>query len=91
MAQVAAQTPLVTVEENTIAGGFGSAVLEGLAQRSGPAVKVLRLAIPDSFVEHGNTALLLDKVGLSADKIASQVAGWLQASAARPDGEKITS
>ncbi|MBI4248904.1 MAG: 1-deoxy-D-xylulose-5-phosphate synthase [Elusimicrobia bacterium] len=92
LAQVAAQTPaLVTVEENTIAGGFGSAVLEGLAQRSGPAVKVLRLAIPDSFVEHGNTALLLDKVGLSADKIASQVAGWLQASAARPDGEKITS
>ncbi|MBI4374912.1 MAG: 1-deoxy-D-xylulose-5-phosphate synthase [Elusimicrobia bacterium] len=83
--QAAAQTPyLVTIEDNALQGGFGSAVLESLNQATeslGPArtdaVRVLRLGLPDKFVEHGAPHLLYDSVGLSASKIADRVAHWL--------------
>ncbi|MFI5363659.1 MAG: transketolase C-terminal domain-containing protein, partial [Elusimicrobiota bacterium] len=71
----AAKTPrLVTVEDNVLPGGFGSAVLEALAP--GEAA-VLRLGLPDGFVEHGAPHLLYDIVGLSAPKIAERVAAWM--------------
>ncbi len=44
---------VLTVEENVVAGGFGSAVLELLADRDLFGVQVKRLGIPDIFVEHG--------------------------------------
>jgi 1-deoxy-D-xylulose-5-phosphate synthase len=59
---------LVTVEENVLAGGFGSAVLE-LLEQNGVNVAVRRLGIPDSFVEHGSRDLLLAEVGLTTDSI----------------------
>ncbi|MFI5330141.1 MAG: 1-deoxy-D-xylulose-5-phosphate synthase [Desulfobaccales bacterium] len=59
---------VLTVEENVLAGGFGSAVLELLADR-GLAVAVKRLGIPDIFVEHGAPAILRQKYGLDADGI----------------------
>ena len=59
---------MLTVEENVLAGGFGSAVLELLADR-GLAVAVKRLGIPDIFVEHGAPAILRQKYGLDADGI----------------------
>ncbi len=59
---------VLTVEENILAGGFGSAVLELLADR-GLAVAVKRLGIPDIFVEHGAPAILRQKYGLDADGI----------------------
>ncbi len=65
---------LVTIEDNVLQGGFGSAVLEALGSREN---KVLRLGLPDKFVEHGAPHLLYDAVGLSAPKIAEQVADWL--------------
>ena len=46
---------LVTVEENALAGGFGSAVLEQV----GSSVPVVRFGLPDAFVPHGDRALLL--------------------------------
>jgi 1-deoxy-D-xylulose-5-phosphate synthase len=71
----AAKTPrLVTVEDNVLPGGFGSAVLEALG--SGEA-SVLRLGLPDTFVEHGAPHLLYDLVGLSAPKIADRIAAWM--------------
>ena len=67
-------TPLlVTVEDGVLAGGFGSAVLEAIENI--PA-KILRLGIPDRFVEHGAQGILYDSVGLSAAKIAERVASW---------------
>ncbi len=75
--ECAAKTPrLVTVEDNVLQGGFGSAVLEALAPGR---VEVLRLGLPDSFVEHGAPHLLYDIVGLSAPKIAERIAAWLPA------------
>ncbi len=60
---------LVTVEDGTTIGGFGDAVLEALAN-AGVSVPVLRLGLPDSFIEHGAQSLLLHKFGLDVDGIA---------------------
>ena len=57
---------VLTVEENVVAGGFGSAVLELLADRGLFGVPVKRLGIPDTFVEHGSQDLLRQKYGLDA-------------------------
>jgi 1-deoxy-D-xylulose-5-phosphate synthase len=73
--QAAAATPrLVTVEDNALPGGFGSAVLEVLG---GSGAQVLRLGIPDRWVEHGSLEQLYDLVGISSQKIAQRVAEWL--------------
>jgi 1-deoxy-D-xylulose-5-phosphate synthase len=74
--ECAAKTPrLVTIEDNVLQGGFGSAVLEALPP--GTKAEVLRLGLPDSFVEHGAPHLLYDIVGLSAPKIAERIAAWM--------------
>ncbi|MDQ3188225.1 MAG: 1-deoxy-D-xylulose-5-phosphate synthase [Pseudomonadota bacterium] len=63
---------LVTVEENVIAGGAGSACLESLSmQRIG--VPVLQLGLPDQFIDHGDPALLLKDCGLDAAGIAAAI------------------
>ena len=59
---------LVTLEENVIAGGAGSAVNE-LLHAEGVQVEVLNLGLPDAFVEHGTPAELLRDCGLDADGI----------------------
>jgi 1-deoxy-D-xylulose-5-phosphate synthase len=63
---------LVTVEENVIMGGAGSAVLECL-QHDRLAATVLQLGLPDEFVEHGDPALLLAECGLDADGILARI------------------
>jgi len=59
---------LVTVEENTILGGAGSAVAECLAQ-NGVLVQLLQLGLPDRFVEQGDPVRLLAECGLDASGI----------------------
>jgi 1-deoxy-D-xylulose-5-phosphate synthase len=56
---------LVTLEENTVMGGAGSAVAEALADL-GMVKPVLHLGLPDRFVEHGDHAVLLARCGLDA-------------------------
>jgi 1-deoxy-D-xylulose-5-phosphate synthase len=67
--------PLVTVEENVLAGGFGSAVMEAL---EGSDARVYRIGIPDKFVEHGPQNVLRDMVGLSPEKIAATTADFIR-------------
>ncbi len=67
---------LVTIEENAIMGGAGSAVLESL-QAQGLSVPVLQLGLPDQFVEHGDPALLLADCGLNKGGIARSIREWL--------------
>jgi 1-deoxy-D-xylulose-5-phosphate synthase len=71
----AAQTPLVvTLEEGTIVGGFGSAVLEALALREVCcSPRTLTLGLPDAFVFHGSTAQLFEDLGLTAPQIAATI------------------
>ena len=60
---------IVTIEENVLAGGFGSAVLEALSDAGVEGVTVRRIGMPDSFVEHGTATdqrrqLQLDTEGI---------------------------
>lgn len=60
---------IVTVEENVLAGGFGSAVLECLNKAGLTDVTVRRIGIEDEFVEHGLQAILRKKYGLDEEGI----------------------
>jgi 1-deoxy-D-xylulose-5-phosphate synthase len=65
---------IVTVEDNVLMGGFGSAVLESLADRDLLAeTRVIRFGIPDHYVTHGKPALLREEIGLTPEAIASRV------------------
>ncbi|MEJ2157845.1 MAG: 1-deoxy-D-xylulose-5-phosphate synthase [Desulfobacteraceae bacterium] len=61
---------IITVEENARQGGFGSAVLELLADQDIGPVSVKRLGIPDQFIEHGAVSVLRKNYGLDANGIA---------------------
>ncbi len=62
---------VITLEEGTQLGGFGSAFLESAAQQGLDTRSVEVLALPDDFIEHGDRSDLLDQHGLSAQAIAS--------------------
>jgi len=64
---------LVTVEENVINGGFGSAVSETLAEEGAAHQRLVHFAVPDRFVTHGSRNELLEEVGLSPARIAARV------------------
>jgi len=63
---------VLTIEENALQGGFGSAVAEALIDRGIAPQGMVRMGIPDRFIEHGAAAYLLDKLGLDASGIARQ-------------------
>jgi 1-deoxy-D-xylulose-5-phosphate synthase len=63
---------LVSVEENTVMGGAGSAVAEALAAM-GIVRPMLHLGLPDRFVEHGDHAVLLQRCGLDAIGIGQRI------------------
>jgi 1-deoxy-D-xylulose-5-phosphate synthase len=60
---------VVTVEENVLQGGFGSAVLELFQERGLLSTQIKRLGIPDIFIEHGPQALLREKYGIDENGI----------------------
>ncbi|MGQ9462949.1 MAG: 1-deoxy-D-xylulose-5-phosphate synthase [Candidatus Fervidibacter sp.] len=72
---------IVTVEEHTLCGGFGSAVLEALNELGLHGVPVLRIGIRDHFVEHGGIEELKALLKLDAEGIYGQVKAWLQETA----------
>jgi 1-deoxy-D-xylulose-5-phosphate synthase len=63
---------VVTLEEGAVMGGAGSAVLEAL-QAAGMVVPVLQLGLADTFIEHGDPALLLSMQGLDAAGIQASI------------------
>ena len=82
---------VVTIEENVLPGGFGSAVLEHLedavtdpanpraAELSTDRAPVLRLGLPDRYVTHGKPALLREEVALTPEAVAEAVTARLPA------------
>jgi 1-deoxy-D-xylulose-5-phosphate synthase len=63
---------LVTIEENALIGGAGAEVARALAD-AGLGTRLLRLGLPDHFVDHGDTSLLLAELGLDAAGIERSV------------------
>jgi len=63
---------LVTVEENVVAGGAGSAVMEAL-QSAGSRVPVLQLGLPDRFIDQGDPGIQLAHVGLTREGILKSI------------------
>jgi 1-deoxy-D-xylulose-5-phosphate synthase len=69
---------VITVEENALQGGFGSAVAELLAEQ-GVHVPLLRIGLPDRFIEQGSQGELRQRYGLDAAGVASKVRTFLAA------------
>lgn len=79
---------IITVEENVIAGGAGSAVSEFLAEQQ-LLIPVLHLGLPDNFIEHGNPDDLLAECGLTAEGIVRAVEKLRVPENAMMQGENI--
>jgi 1-deoxy-D-xylulose-5-phosphate synthase len=72
---------VVTIEENVLPGGFGSAVLEHLEDAftdPGSRARVMRIGLPDRYVTHGKPALLREEVGFTGEAVAEQVLAALR-------------
>lgn len=81
------QTPIVTLEEAALAGGFGSAVLEYAHDVQYKAAPIERMGIPDYFIEHGDVPQLLAEVGLTVENVVTKVGAVIQA--ARLERENV--
>jgi 1-deoxy-D-xylulose-5-phosphate synthase len=64
---------IITVEENTLVGGFGSAILEFAEANNLNTTGIRRMGIPDKFIQHGSRNHLLSLVGLNKEGIIQQV------------------
>jgi 1-deoxy-D-xylulose-5-phosphate synthase len=60
---------IVTIEDGTVIGGFGSAVLEFSSKFGYNNIKIKQLGIPDTFIEHGKNYELFKSIDLSSQKI----------------------
>ncbi len=80
MIEVLAKTVkyIVTIEDNMLAGGFGSAVLEALNEREFCDTKVLRLGYPDKFIEQGKRENLLELYKLTPAHIAARTYAFIR-------------
>ncbi len=78
LGQVRATGRIITVEENALQGGFGSAVLELLYDHNASQVRIKRLGIPDQYIEQGTQAQLRSDVGIDADGIEAAAVAFMQ-------------
>ena len=63
---------IVTMEENVFRGGFGEAVND-FYQNQGASVKVLNIAIPDRYIEHGSVDILKKEAGIDAESVVKAI------------------
>jgi 1-deoxy-D-xylulose-5-phosphate synthase len=78
MVDVARHHPLVvTLEDHALLGGFGSAVCETLVDRAALPPRLVRMGLPDRFVEHGSRSDLLARYGLDAAAVVERCASEL--------------
>jgi len=68
---------VITMEDHVLPGGFGSAVLEDLANR-GLQTPVVRIGYPDAFIEHGKPDALRKKYGISVEATVEKALPYLQ-------------
>jgi 1-deoxy-D-xylulose-5-phosphate synthase len=82
---------VVTVEESSLAGGFGSAVLEAASDAGVNTAGIHRIGAPDRFIEHGKRQELLDELGLTAEKIAATCRQLAASTAGSPAQSRMPS
>lgn len=71
--ELAARTRgVITVEDNVLQGGFGSAALEYFSDHCPGTVRLLRMGFPDQFIEQGTRAELLEKYHLTGEAVAAK-------------------
>ncbi|NIM19944.1 MAG: 1-deoxy-D-xylulose-5-phosphate synthase [Candidatus Latescibacteria bacterium] len=70
---------LITVEENSLIGGFGSSVLQHLVHHGFDTSRLRSIGIPDRFIEHGTVGELWQDIGLTADSVAKSTLELVQA------------
>ncbi len=68
---------IVTVEENVLGGGFGSGILELLTQHGIDNVSVVRIGLPDCFIQHGAPDILRKEFGLTVESIVNTISDRL--------------
>lgn len=68
---------ILTLEENTVIGGFGAGVMEVLSQE-GQLIPVKSIGLPDAFITHGTQKTLRQMVGLDKEGIKKAVKQWLK-------------
>lgn len=61
-----------TIEDNVVTGGFGS-IIENIAESEELDTKVEKIGIPDIFVTHGNTDILMEEIGMSPEKLKDRI------------------
>ncbi len=59
---------IVTLEENVARGGYGERITD-YVQKHFPEIRVVNIALPDAYIEHGNVSLLREKLGIDSDSI----------------------
>ncbi len=64
---------IITVEDGTIKGGFGSAIAEYMVDNQITDKKIIRLGIPDDIIEHGEQPELYKLCGIDADSILNKI------------------
>src|SRR6218665_2932369 len=68
---------LVVLENHVASGGLATLVIEAL-QEAGLARRLLKIALPDQFIECGSLAYLQERYGLTTERICARVGAWLQ-------------
>jgi 1-deoxy-D-xylulose-5-phosphate synthase len=67
------KTPILTIEEAVLQGGFGSSVLEYAHDQGFYGAIIDRMGIPDYFIEHGSVDELLEEIGLTTDTVIKKI------------------
>ena len=67
---------IITIEDGTVVGGFGTAVLEFMNQ-NGYTAEVKIMGIPDRLVDHGSPKELYNEIGLNAQAVAEVLREWM--------------
>lgn len=63
---------VITLEDNTVSGGYGSNI-EDIILKYNLSCKILKIGIPDEFITHGNTDVLMENIGMSPIKIKDRI------------------
>ncbi|MBY0122447.1 1-deoxy-D-xylulose-5-phosphate synthase [Bacillus sp. S/N-304-OC-R1] len=66
-------TPILTIEEAVLQGGFGSSVLEFAHERGFHHIEIDRMGIPDRFIEHGSVDKLLEEIGMTVGDVVDRL------------------